>query len=383
MNSPAKILVVDDDPTARLLMRAALQKTHFEVRLAVDGADALRQFEAEAFDLIMLDVDMPGMSGTDVCRALRDQGGEYLPIVMVTGMEDVSSVEAAYQAGATDFIAKPINWGLIGHRVQYLLRASSALADLSQANARSQLAEADLRRSQNDLVSTLNALPDLLFELGLDGRYYSAHAAREDMLAASPGELMGKLVSDVLPADAAAICMEAMQEANRSGFSTGREFELMLGNELKWFELSIARKIDDYVDGPRFVVLSRDITERKRVEAELAHQRDHSEHLEELVAARTRELVHAKHAAEAANVAKSSFLANMSQCGAAALRSISRSSLTRSTRRAGICWRSLMPSWMSRKSKPACWTWKKLKSILEPSPPTWLPCCLSRRATNG
>jgi two-component system, sensor histidine kinase and response regulator len=312
MTSPEKILVVDDDPTARLLMRAALQKTGFDVVLAVDGADALRLFAGDLFDLVMLDVDMPGMNGIEVCTALRAQGGEYLPIVMVTGMDDVKSVEAAYQAGATDFIAKPLNWGLIGHRVQYLLRASRALAALSEANARSQLAEADLRRSQNDLASTLDAVPDLLFELGLDGRYYSAHAASAEMLEMPSEQLLGKLISAVLPAAAATVCMEALQEANQRGFSRDRQFELSLKNELKCFELSIARKRDVYADGPRFVVLSRDITERKRVEAELAQQRDHSGHLEELVAARTRELMHAKQAAEAANVAKSSFLANMS-----------------------------------------------------------------------
>ena len=139
MTDPANILVVDDDPTARLLMRAALQKTGFQVRLAVDGADALRQFAEDSFDLVMLDVDMPGMSGMAVCAALRAQGSEHLPIVMVTGMDDVMSVEAAYEAGATDFIAKPINWALIGHRALYLLRAAHALSSLSKAHTRSKL----------------------------------------------------------------------------------------------------------------------------------------------------------------------------------------------------------------------------------------------------
>jgi signal transduction histidine kinase len=139
MTAPVKILVVDDDPTARLLMCVALQKAGFEVRLAVDGADALRQFSEDSFDLIMLDVDMPGMSGMAVCATLRAQSGEHLPIVMVTGMDDVMSVETAYEAGATDFIAKPINMALIGHRAHYLVRASHALFSLSEANARSKL----------------------------------------------------------------------------------------------------------------------------------------------------------------------------------------------------------------------------------------------------
>ena len=288
MTAPAKILVVDDDPTARLLMRAALQKAGFDVRLAVDGADALRQFAEAPFDLLMLDVDMPGMSGIELCAVLRSQGGEHLPIVMVTGMDDVTSVEATYRSGATDFIAKPINWALIGHRVRYILRASRALSELSEANTRSKLAEADLVRSQNDLVSTLKAIPDLLFELGLDGRYYNTHCAHIELLAAPAHLLMGRLVSEVLPADAAAVCLEALREAHQHEFSQGRQFGLRLGNELKWFELSISRKADIYPEGPRFVVLSRDITERKQAQEEMLCL---NATLEERVRQRTTELM--------------------------------------------------------------------------------------------
>lgn len=157
MNTPVKILVVDDDPTARLLMRDALQKTGFEVHLALDGADALRQFAGEFFNLVLLDVDMPGMNGIDVCTALRSKGGEHLPIVMVTGLDDVKSVEAAYQAGATDFIAQPINWALIGHRVNYLLRASRALSELSEANRRSKQAEVEWIQHRDHLEELVAA----------------------------------------------------------------------------------------------------------------------------------------------------------------------------------------------------------------------------------
>ena len=157
MNTPVKILVVDDDPTARLLMRDALQKTGFDVHLALDGADALRQFAGEFFNLVLLDVDMPGMNGIDVCTALRSNGGEHLPIVMVTGLDDVKSVEAAYQAGATDFIAQPINWALIGHRVNYLLRASRALSELSEANRRSKQAEVEWIQHRDHLEELVAA----------------------------------------------------------------------------------------------------------------------------------------------------------------------------------------------------------------------------------
>jgi diguanylate cyclase (GGDEF)-like protein len=83
--------------------------------------------------MVMLDVEMPGLSGHDVCVRLREAAGDLLPIVMVTGMDDLQSVDRAYHAGATDFIAKPINWALFGHRVKYLLRGNQILLDLQTA----------------------------------------------------------------------------------------------------------------------------------------------------------------------------------------------------------------------------------------------------------
>jgi DNA-binding response OmpR family regulator len=157
----AKILVVDDDPTARLLMRAALHKLGYEVSLASGGEDALRQARSQMFDMVMLDVDMPDMNGYQVCRKLRSEADPLLPIMMVTGMDDVQSVETAFDVGATDFIAKPINWALIGHRVKYLLRGQEVLQDLSAAQA------------HTDAI--LGALPDLLFEIDLSGRILGVH----------------------------------------------------------------------------------------------------------------------------------------------------------------------------------------------------------------
>jgi diguanylate cyclase (GGDEF)-like protein len=130
------ILVADDDAAARTIMRAALRKAGYQVRLACGGADALQQFRAHPTDMVMLDIDMPDMGGHEVCATLRREAGALLPIVMVTGMDDVASVETAYQHGATDFIAKPVNWALIGHRIRYLFRGHQALVALRDAESR-------------------------------------------------------------------------------------------------------------------------------------------------------------------------------------------------------------------------------------------------------
>lgn len=129
--------------------------------------------------------------------------------------------------------------------------------------------EQNLLAVKNELSSTLDAIPDLLFEVGLDGRYYSYHSPRTDLLAAPPEVLMGKLLSEILPAQASAICLAALQEANEEGYSSGRQFKLQLGDELKWFELSITRKPTLEEGEPRFIVVSRDITRRKDAEQDM------------------------------------------------------------------------------------------------------------------
>jgi diguanylate cyclase (GGDEF)-like protein/PAS domain S-box-containing protein len=120
----------------------------------------------------------------------------------------------------------------------------------------------ELREAQLALEGTLNAMPDVLFELGLDGRYYNYRTSRQHLLAVPPEVLIGKLISEVLPPQATAICLDALQEANEKGYSSGKQIEIPLGAELHWFELSVARKDGDALDQPRFIMISRDITDR-------------------------------------------------------------------------------------------------------------------------
>jgi diguanylate cyclase (GGDEF)-like protein/PAS domain S-box-containing protein len=250
------VLVVDDDADARLLMRAALRKAGYEVRLAAGGDDALRQFRETPCDMVMLDMDMPDLDGHEVCAALRAEVGALLPIVMVTGMDDVASVERAFDAGATDFIAKPVNWALIGHRIRYLFRSHQAMLDLHAAQARH--------------AAVLKAVPDLLFELDIDGRYIDYHSPRTELLAAPAEVFLGKTVSEILPPAAAYQCMRALRAALEHGSSNGMQFELPLAKGSTWFELSVSRKAVADGEKPHFIVLSRDVTERKVAEARIA-----------------------------------------------------------------------------------------------------------------
>jgi diguanylate cyclase (GGDEF)-like protein len=160
IEQPMRILIADDEVTARLLLKAALEKSGFEVDVSEDGEQALSQFRTQPSDMVMLDVEMPGLNGYQVCAQLRQEVGDELPIVMVTGMDDVGSVERAFDAGATDFISKPINWALIGHRVRYLFRGYQVLKELHQNITELKEAERSIQRLA--YFDTLTGLPNRL-----------------------------------------------------------------------------------------------------------------------------------------------------------------------------------------------------------------------------
>ena len=136
-NKTPLVLVVDDDRTMRLLVRETLERCGFAVEEAADGAAGMGSFQRRRPDVVLLDVMMPELDGFGACAALRGlPGGEHVPILMMTGLDDPESIDRAYQAGATDFITKPITWAVLGYRVRYSLRASKAFLDLSQSQAR-------------------------------------------------------------------------------------------------------------------------------------------------------------------------------------------------------------------------------------------------------
>ncbi|MBJ6725107.1 putative bifunctional diguanylate cyclase/phosphodiesterase [Geomesophilobacter sediminis] len=130
------VMVADDDLYIRLLTRESLEPSGFAVRDVQSGAEALELFQNLVPDIVLLDVMMPGMDGFSVCSAIRrTEPGRDTPILMMTGLNDLESIDRAYEAGATDFITKPINWHILRYRVSYILRASNAFEQLKESKA--------------------------------------------------------------------------------------------------------------------------------------------------------------------------------------------------------------------------------------------------------
>jgi class 3 adenylate cyclase len=135
MTAPAKLLVVDDTPRNVKLLADLLAVKGYTVTTAASGPEALARIEAEPPDLVLLDVVMPEMSGYEVCRKIREKPATAtLPVVMVTALDPAQERVKGIEAGADDFLTKPINQAELLARVRSLLRIKELHDRLAEWN---------------------------------------------------------------------------------------------------------------------------------------------------------------------------------------------------------------------------------------------------------
>ena len=182
-------LVADDDATMQFLMQQVLEQLNFQVIVCQDGQESIEQFERNAVELVVLDVEMPGVSGYTACAQIREKTlNRFLPIIMVTGNDDADSVNRCYEAGATDFVSKPINWAALGYRLAYIFRTSQTQSGLQQ--------------SESMIKSLVKAIPDTIFRLNAEGQLIDVHtelsaASLIDSPARIPDEDYEKIQAEV------------------------------------------------------------------------------------------------------------------------------------------------------------------------------------------
>jgi CheY-like chemotaxis protein len=124
LDDEARILVTDDDPILREFARVHLTTPSASVEVAESAEEGLDCLNKGDFDIALIDLEMPGMGGLEMIKRLRaDPHHCDLPIVVVTGRDDMSSIDLAYEAGATSFVTKPVNWRLMSYQLRYVLRA--------------------------------------------------------------------------------------------------------------------------------------------------------------------------------------------------------------------------------------------------------------------
>jgi diguanylate cyclase (GGDEF)-like protein len=237
-------IIADDEDLGRLLLAEAASTAGLTPRDFDNGKDALDAALASEVSVVLLDVDMPGMTGVDVCRRLRREPRfDSVPIVMVTGQEDAGAIRLAFEAGATDFIRKPVNWTLLPYRLEYILRNATQVRTL---------AERELQ------VRTLvEALPDRLWIVSADGEVRWSPQAGANYADAKTAD-----AHEPPPAIAPPPQMPQVSEAIRATAADGLPRKLDYGESSGRipecsYELRFSRR-----EGGDVVVVRRDTSER-------------------------------------------------------------------------------------------------------------------------
>jgi len=187
VSTPAKILVVDDTPENVLLLGDILAGKGYAVVTARSGAEGLRQVEVERPDLVLLDVVMPEMSGYEVCRKLRgDPSTEILPVIMVTALDPAQERLKGLEAGADDFLIKPINQAELLARVRSLLRIKVLYDQSKELYATVEAQARQLAEWNRTLEGRVEEQVQQLERLGRLKRFFSPQLA--DLIAGGGAE---------------------------------------------------------------------------------------------------------------------------------------------------------------------------------------------------
>jgi diguanylate cyclase (GGDEF)-like protein len=248
---PVRVLIADDDAILREIAGAMLKEAGFAVQSVASGDAAVAACALRMPDIALLDVEMAEGDGYQACTNIRFlPGGADLPIVMVTGCDDTISIDQAYEAGATDFIVKPINWTLLTHRVRYVMRGARTIEAL--------------RFSEQKNAALLKAIPDGIFlvdSAGSIGHCFSPIAGLSPSLG---GENASHSLFDLLPLASRGHAMDCLSAALRGEPAV---FEFSLEGKTASIRHFECRYLPN--SGGQVLAIVRDITARKETDARI------------------------------------------------------------------------------------------------------------------
>lgn len=256
-----RILVVDDDAECRNTLQLTLEENGFVVLTLDNAKEALNQLWDWRPDLVLTDVAMPGMDGFDLARKIRKSMGlEYLPVVIMTATDCEGTINKAYEAGATDYLVKPLNVVLLRHRLLYLLRVSRMMDTLRQSEKRLENAQriAKLGNWQWDLANNFLSISPQVYDIFNISR--TTYRGDYQSLLARVHPEDRDLVEDTFT--------KALNE--RRGFCL--EYRLQLNDLQEKIVYQEAQLFDGSHGGqPVLIGTVQDITERKRTEERILH----------------------------------------------------------------------------------------------------------------
>ncbi len=240
--------------------------------------EACRRCEEAVPSLVVVDAVMPNMDGFELCRELRQRATtQHLPILMATGLDDHASIAKAYDAGASDFIAKPLNWLILIHRIRYILRGARALEELRQNQHRLRAVQ-ELEREQNQrFEAALGNMSQGLCMFGADGRLIVTNRRFRDLYHLAPESVVpGQSLVAALRAGP----LFAGQAHDDPGSPLAHHLDLASRRDSAVLtqELADGRVVTithEPMQGGGFVDTFTDVTQQRRAEAQIAHMALH------------------------------------------------------------------------------------------------------------
>jgi diguanylate cyclase (GGDEF)-like protein len=272
------ILIVDDDPIVRSLMRDTLEDEGFEVIEAEDGVKACQRCDEVTPSLLIVDAVMPKMDGFELCLELRRRAAtRHVPILMATGLDDHGSIANAYDSGATDFIAKPLNWLILHHRVRYILRSANTLEVLRQNQERLRAAR-ELEREQNErFEAALGNMSQGLCMFGADGRLIVTNRRFRDIFQLTPASVAsGQSMADALKGSP--LFGRETDQAADTSLAEHLALASRRDSAVLTHELPNGRTVTvthEPMPGGGFVDTFTDVTDQRLAEARIAHMALH------------------------------------------------------------------------------------------------------------
>lgn len=255
------ILVVDDDIVSLTIASTALKKKGYPIITAADGQQALDQCINQHPQIILMDGEMPILNGFDACRQIKSHPEPEIhstPVIMVTALEDNNAIDNAFAAGAEDYITKPVNWRILEHRLDLLIKKN--------------IAEKALRENEERFQAIAESAIDAIISINHHGKIVFWNHAASQLFGYKNEEIIGKDLEILIPEELRATQKKGFVFANQSDISQisrkARQLEGLRKNG-ESFQLELTLSAWTSNNERFYSCILRDITERLKNEDEL------------------------------------------------------------------------------------------------------------------
>lgn len=267
-----KILVVDDEYTNLRLVEELLIESNYDVTGVMEGKEAIQKAETQKFDLILLDIMMPDVTGLEVCKILNEKEDFTTPIILVTALDDRESPALGFEAGAVDYIRKPFIYSELMGRIKTHIELKKSKERIEIELEERKKIEKDLVKERNQLRTLIDNSADLIYVKDNKSRFVVANNCLADMVgAASPTELIDKNDYNFFSKEIADVFYTDEQELFKTGIPLLNKEEKTIDHEGKEYTISTSKVPLKNNAGEIYglVGIGRNITKEKIIHEEL------------------------------------------------------------------------------------------------------------------